>query len=231
MPGPVREALHEARHAPGTPAAEPADGVAASLTVPGQAEQVPVARAFIARTLASCGLRGDTPCLLGSELVTNSVRHSNSRLPGGMVTVAVAATPAEVLVEVTDGGGPGVPVVRQGADLCAEGGRGLMLVAGLATRWGYQRVGGELTTWVQLPAEPCQQEDQGTAAPAVVPLTPSHTAEPAAGTFLTRDGRAADLFNLSHYPVRATCQVCGEQITAEGFIWPFHHGAPGEARR
>jgi anti-sigma regulatory factor (Ser/Thr protein kinase) len=191
--------------------------------VPGHAEQVPRARAFIAGALAACGLRDETACLLGSELVTNSVQHSNSRLPGGTITVTVAAAPAEILVEVTDGGGAGVPVLRDGADACAEDGRGLLVVAALSARWGYRRDRGKLTTWCQIPAEP-----ERTTYPASVPsgrdrLPPPHSPEPTAGTFRTLDGQDADLFNLHHYPVRAICQVCGKQIKADTFLRPFWH--------
>jgi hypothetical protein len=40
--------------------------------------------------------------VLASELVTNSVRHSGSAVPGGVVTVTVAAGDEVVRVEVTD---------------------------------------------------------------------------------------------------------------------------------
>lgn len=136
--------------------AGPASGdcFAQRLTLPGRADQVPRARAFIARTLAARGLGEETASLLGSELVTNSVQHSDSRLPGGTVTVAVTVTPADILVEVTDAGGPGIPVLRNGADPCAENGRGMLLVAMLSARWGYQRAGAGLTTWFKIAAEP-----------------------------------------------------------------------------
>jgi serine/threonine-protein kinase RsbW len=127
---------------------------ARSLTLPGTADQVPRARAFIARVLAAAGLDGEAACLLGGELVTNSVQHSDSRLPGGTIIVTVAAGPAGILVEVTDDGGPGAPCLRDGVTAFAEGGRGLMLVAALASRWGHHRAGGGLTTWFRVPAQP-----------------------------------------------------------------------------
>lgn len=231
MPGPGREATHAEPRTSGILEAEPACGLEQALTVPGQVEQVPSARAFIARALASFGLRDETACLLGSELVANSVRHSDSRLPGGTVTVTVAATHAEILIEVTDDGGAGVPAVRDRDDMCAEDGRGLVLVAALCARWGYQRVQGKLTTWVQLPAEPCQA-----AYPVGVPgehdrPAPLHSPEPTVGTFRTSADVPADLFNLSHYPVHAICQLCGGAIRADSFLWPFEHvGGPTGTR-
>ena len=137
---------------PDDPPAEGASDVPQSLTVPGRAEQVPRARAFIADVLAAHGLCDDVACLLGSELVTNAVRHSDSRLPGGTVTVTVAVTQDEVAVKVPDDGGPAHPAIREGQDPCAEDGRGLLLVAQLSVRWGYHRGDGKLTTWFQIPA-------------------------------------------------------------------------------
>ena len=51
----------------------------------------------------------------------------------------------------------------------------------------------------------------------------AHTAEPDPGTFLTAGGRHADLFNVSHYPVRAVCRVCRQPISAETFLRAFEH--------
>lgn len=87
--------------------------------------------------------------LLASELFGNSIRHSNSGLPGETVTVSVTTCAGAVRVEVADRSGPGVPELRSvGAD--AEGGRGLGLVAGLATRWGWRRRGTRTITWFEV---------------------------------------------------------------------------------
>ena len=69
----------------------------------------------------------DLALLLASELVTNSVRHGGSAVPGGTVTVTVAAGDEVVRVEVTDLIGDGVPVLpsaaesAEGAGVCAGG--------------------------------------------------------------------------------------------------------------
>ena len=78
-----------------------------------------------------------------SELVPNSVRHSGSAVPGGVVTVTVAADGESVWVEVTDRCGDGVPILPSAvpADGDAEESRGLWLVDALSERWGYQRGG------------------------------------------------------------------------------------------
>ena len=154
MPGAGTQVTGSDAHLPPFLPAEGASGIRQSLTLPGHAEQVPRARAFIATALAARGLCDEVACLLGSELVTNAVRHSDSRLPGGTVTVTVTEARGEILVAVTDDGGPTWPVIREGQDPCAEDGRGLVLVAQLSTRWGYHRGEGRLTTWFQVPAEP-----------------------------------------------------------------------------
>ena len=154
MPGAGTQVTRSEAHLLPAPTAEGADGIPQSLTVPGHAEQVPRARSFIATVLTAHGLGDEVACLLGSELVTNAVRHSDSRLPGGTVTVTVTAARGEILVAVTDDGGAAWPVIRPRQDPCAEDGRGLVLVAQLSVRWGYRRGDGSLTTWFQVPAEP-----------------------------------------------------------------------------
>jgi hypothetical protein len=54
-------------------------------------------------------------------------------------------------------------------------------------------------------------------------LSRAHTAEPAPGSFSAATGGDADLFNLSHYPVRAVCRVCDAPIKAETFLRAFKH--------
>jgi hypothetical protein len=56
---------------------------------------------------------------------------------------------------------------------------------------------------------------------------PAHPAEPAPGPFLTAGGGQADLFDLSHYPVRAVCRVCQQPIRAESFLRAFEHDPDG----
>ncbi|MGH3248165.1 MAG: hypothetical protein ACRDOI_18475 [Trebonia sp.] len=54
-------------------------------------------------------------------------------------------------------------------------------------------------------------------------LNRAHAAEPAPGSFRAAAGGNADLFNLSHYPVRATCRLCDQPIQAESFLRAFRH--------
>jgi two-component sensor histidine kinase len=87
------------------------------------------------------------------EMVTNSLLHGGSGSgPGEAVTVTVAAWAAGVRVEVVGRKADGVPVLRRPDDE-AEGSRGLRLVEELAVRWGYERGGGQATTWFELQAK------------------------------------------------------------------------------
>jgi anti-sigma regulatory factor (Ser/Thr protein kinase) len=118
-----------------------------SVKVAGRGERARVVRAFVGAVLGPGHPCGDDAVLLASELFGNSVRHSSSGLPGE--TVTVTACTGSVRVEVTDRSGPGLPQLRPpGND--AEGGRGLGIVAGLATRWGARRRGGRTMTWFEL---------------------------------------------------------------------------------
>lgn len=117
------------------------------LALPGQ---VRAARVFVGGVLGLSYPCADVAVLLVSELVTNSVRHSGSAVPGGVIAVTVAAGEEAVRVEVTDRSGDGVPVLAPAAGGQAEGSRGMRLVDALAARWGYERGGGLATTWFEL---------------------------------------------------------------------------------
>jgi anti-sigma regulatory factor (Ser/Thr protein kinase) len=120
-----------------------------SVTIPGSPEQVSGTRAFIARTFAELpGVDRDAATLLTSELVTNAIQHTDSGAPGGTVTVVVIGVRGGVLVEVSDDGSAGTPVVK--GDLYAAHGHGLFLVQQLATAWGYLREGDGTTVWFHL---------------------------------------------------------------------------------
>jgi anti-sigma regulatory factor (Ser/Thr protein kinase) len=125
-----------------------------SLTVPGRPEYVRIARRFVARAIGDDYPRADTALLLASELMTNAVLHSKSRLPGGRVTVVVAREPDEVLVVVADDGAIGrVPMLLRVAmqdGEAVENGNGLVLVASLADRWGCHPDAHGTTAWFRL---------------------------------------------------------------------------------
>jgi anti-sigma regulatory factor (Ser/Thr protein kinase) len=120
-----------------------------SATFAGRPDQVREARAFVGRLLGPSHPCGDVAVLLASEMVTNSLLHGGSSGPGEAVTVTVVVGDAGVRVEVAGRKAGGVPVLRRPDDE-AEGSRGLRLVEELAVRWGYERGGGQATTWFEL---------------------------------------------------------------------------------
>jgi anti-sigma regulatory factor (Ser/Thr protein kinase) len=133
------------------------------LVICGRPEQVGVARAFVRQVLGASHPGTERVTLLTSELVTNSVNHSDSRLDGGTITVTVrtvtvntgtASTGADrIRVEVTDDGGPTAPTLRQDDEL-AEAGRGLRLVEAYSLEWDYYQDGTRTVTWFECVAEP-----------------------------------------------------------------------------
>jgi anti-sigma regulatory factor (Ser/Thr protein kinase) len=70
--------------------------------------------------------------LLTNELVTNAITHD----PGGAVMVAISCAYGQLHVDVHDTS-RSMPVPVESPAVDAEFGRGLMLVANLATTWGY----------------------------------------------------------------------------------------------
>jgi serine/threonine-protein kinase RsbW len=123
--------------------------VIGSITLAGRPDQVGAARAFVAKVLGEAEPATEVAVLLVSETVTNAVLHSNSRRPGGTVTVTVVEIGGGVRVEVSDGGSDqSAPVVK--GDGCVSGGHGLFLVQTLASQWGYLRDEVSTTVWFWL---------------------------------------------------------------------------------
>jgi anti-sigma regulatory factor (Ser/Thr protein kinase) len=123
------------------------------LVIFGRPEQVSAARTFVRRVLGPGHPGADRVTLLTSELVTNSVNHSDSRLDGGLITVTVRAAGDRVRVEVRDDGGPTAPTLCRDDDL-AEAGRGLRLVEAYSLMWDYYRSGTGIVTWFECLPEP-----------------------------------------------------------------------------
>jgi anti-sigma regulatory factor (Ser/Thr protein kinase) len=78
----------------------------------------------------------DDMLLAADEFVVNALRHTKSGRAEGEFTVEVRRLPGEVLIAVTDQGGPTEPVATDVDDL-DEPGRGLRTVAALADSWGW----------------------------------------------------------------------------------------------
>jgi anti-sigma regulatory factor (Ser/Thr protein kinase) len=102
----------------------------------GRQDQVARAREFIRRKIRPCPVL-DEAVLLTSELCANALQHTASG-NGGSFEVTVFRGDRSLRIEVRDDGAKTVPVVCMADDLDdpAENGRGLELVALIASRWG-----------------------------------------------------------------------------------------------
>jgi hypothetical protein len=136
---------------------------------------VAVSRAFIRHTLTAWRLDDqiDQAELVGSELVTNAVKSTDSTelAPPGtnpathhVIGVQLRVADAGLYIEVWDrtGGTPVIPAQT----LDAEGGRGLFLVQALSKRWDIYRppAGGKIV-WSELPLNPPPPSPPTTPAP------------------------------------------------------------------
>ncbi|MFD4947366.1 ATP-binding protein [Streptomyces sp. NPDC058409] len=99
---------------------------------------VPLVRQFVRQALVdwACDTRADDVLLCVSELVTNALLHGVP--PGRGFRTHLYLEPADgvLRVEVHDSGDGEVRLADEGAAPDAEGGRGLLLVAALADKWG-----------------------------------------------------------------------------------------------
>lgn len=105
-------------------------------------------------------LAGDA-ALMASELVANAIVHG-----GPPVTLRLAVGEAGLRCEVTDRGGRGSARTRAAGD--AEHGRGLLIVAALASGHGLQRTPGGTTAWFEL-GPPAERGRSGTTMPEPEP--------------------------------------------------------------
>ncbi|GII60626.1 hypothetical protein Skr01_07110 [Sphaerisporangium krabiense] len=117
------------------------------IEMAGEPKSARMAREFARDKLGDGHPAVDAVVLLVSEVVTNSVIHSNSR-NGGKITLALADCHDFVHVDVVDAGGEEVPRVRD--DESGEGGRGLHIVQALASGWGVRQDPGGRTVWFQV---------------------------------------------------------------------------------
>jgi anti-sigma regulatory factor (Ser/Thr protein kinase) len=116
-----------------------AGSVQRRLTVPHHASSARLVRRELTSDLSDQTCGGDVDFVgvaaaVATELVGNAVRHA-APLPGGVITVEWQRYPDGLEIRVTDGGSAQVPMMRA-VNPEAVGGRGLAIVATLATRWG-----------------------------------------------------------------------------------------------
>ncbi|GIL24795.1 hypothetical protein NUM_00500 [Actinocatenispora comari] len=114
--------------------------------------------ASLARTRLLSGLRAagvdaelaSDAVTVVSELVGNAARHARA-LRDTLIEVSWSVLPDRVQVAVIDGGSAETPALRS-ADWDAVDGRGLQIVAALASRWGVQTEDGRRRVWAELVA-------------------------------------------------------------------------------
>ncbi|GAA2880124.1 ATP-binding protein [Streptosporangium fragile] len=108
-------------------------------TFPGRPDQVPEARRFVRFLLADSPVRDDAE-QVAAELAANAVRHTASGQARGTFIVEVLRRATATRVTVYDcGWGPTPSFTRRDRpDALGEDGRGLPLVAALASQVGYR---------------------------------------------------------------------------------------------
>jgi anti-sigma regulatory factor (Ser/Thr protein kinase) len=87
--------------------------------------------------------------LVATELLGNALRHARA-LDDGQLVVEWGIGEYGVEVSVTDGGGETAPAARD-PDPTETRGRGLAIVATLASRWGFEHKGDLTTVWAVVP--------------------------------------------------------------------------------
>jgi serine/threonine-protein kinase RsbW len=114
------------------------------VTYPGTADQIRVVRADLRALLDDCPMADDV-LVCASELATNAVLHSHSRLAGGTFTVRGKVSPGNYFwLEVEDEGGPWTPTVAD-----PERGHGLDIMRTLADDWGIEGDHDGRTVWAR----------------------------------------------------------------------------------
>ena len=119
-----------------------------AVTFPGLPSIVPSARRFV-RGILEDSPRADDLELIASELISNAILHTPSGGDGGEFTVTVRTGKAWARVEVSDTGTGGWHPPG-GADLDAEYGRGLAIVAEFADKFGHDVTTDGQTVWAEI---------------------------------------------------------------------------------
>ncbi|MFC7492768.1 MULTISPECIES: ATP-binding protein [unclassified Nocardioides] len=117
------------------------------LEIAPTSRSAPVARHEVRQLLTDAGVATDvreTAELLTTELVSNAVEH------GGGASFLNATVGADAIrLEVTDPS-PALPTPSQSLDELNDRGRGMLLVAALASRWGTERQPPGKTVWCEI---------------------------------------------------------------------------------
>ncbi|WP_202198361.1 MULTISPECIES: ATP-binding protein [Streptomyces] len=150
-----------------------------SFPIAAERQAVPEARRLVLAVVRGWDLQLTSEtleelALLCSEIIANAVRHTT-----GPSTVTVLWTGSRLRVEVTDTA-PGLPAPR-GCTLNAESGRGLMLIAAIATDWGTTPTPTGKAVWFEMtPTAATAAEENGAGPYQAGAGKPMATAHPAA---------------------------------------------------
>jgi serine/threonine-protein kinase RsbW len=146
---------------------------------PGRPEQVAHAHRFVTETLDCCPAV-EQAVLCVSELAANAVAHTASG-NGGEFEIIVCRGRASVLIAVYDDGSASPPAVR-GLDTTSEDGRGLVVVAITASRWGHFGGQSGRVVWFELCWDFSLSDDTRQASPTPAALAVHIPATNATGT-------------------------------------------------
>jgi anti-sigma regulatory factor (Ser/Thr protein kinase) len=116
---------------------------------------IPCARLHAVAVLHEWGLRelAEDAALIVSELMTNAAGAAALLPDRPPITLRLLASEKSLIVEAWDHSPRDLEPREPGPD--AEGGRGLMVVAALAGRWGWERTGcTRKVVWAELPITP-----------------------------------------------------------------------------
>ncbi|HVF53246.1 MAG TPA: ATP-binding protein [Actinomycetota bacterium] len=122
-----------------------------SIDLPADARSASLARGTLRKGLARLPARTlEESCLLTSELIANSLRHSDLA-ENDSIALEVWVDEDCVRIEICDPGSASgsTPVLRVAEDE-AEGGRGLFILDRVARRWGVKREG-RTCVWFEIP--------------------------------------------------------------------------------
>lgn len=116
----------------------------ASIQLSAEPTSAARSRAWIVEALTAWGAQHllETAALLTDELVVNAVRHARTPM-----LLSARWRDGQLRVDVTDA--CPAPPVRLHVPSDASAGRGLNLVATLASRWGVERHAGGKTVWFE----------------------------------------------------------------------------------
>jgi serine/threonine-protein kinase RsbW len=121
-------------------------------TFAGRPEQIRAVRAWLARLIDGFA-DASNAVLACSELASNAIMHSRSGQPGGLFTVRACVDHVAIRIEIIDQGGPWTGLTRQyddEMDDAGQSGRGLTIIAAIASSWGIRGDQEGRTAWCEI---------------------------------------------------------------------------------